>query len=76
MLPCHQKVRPDGKLKPFYLSMLSPKLQNSFDKNLSHFTSQNMGVASLPSPQSVSLFVLVCDFGVLKGLLTFTKLTN
>ena len=41
------------------------KPRDSIDKN-SNFTSQNTGVAGLQLPRSVSLFVLLCDFGVLK----------
>ena len=33
-----------------------------------NFTWQNTGVSGLPLPRLISLFVLMCDFGVLKGL--------
>ena len=38
------------------------KPPDSIEKN-SNFTSQNTGVSGLPLLQSVSLFVLLCDFG-------------
>ena len=50
----------DGELKP--LSVLSPKPPDSIEKN-SNFNSQNTGVAGLPLPWLVSLFLLLCDFG-------------
>lgn len=43
--------------------LCAPENCCSFDEN-SHFTSQNKGAAGLPLPQMVSLFVLLCNFGV------------
>lgn len=54
----------DGELKQLYPHMLSSKPPDSVEKN-SDFTGQNPGVAGLPPPPSFSLYVFLCDFGVL-----------
>lgn len=46
--------------------LLCSKPPDSTDRN-SHFTLHNPGVAGVWLPRSVSLFVLQCDFSVLKG---------
>lgn len=46
------------------LFLLSLQLPDSFDKN-SDFTWQSTGAAGPPPPRSLSLFVLLYDFGIL-----------
>ena len=52
--------------------MLSPNQPNSISK-MNDFTLQNRGLTGLPLSQSATLFVLLCDFGVLASPLTIDK---
>lgn len=58
-----------------YIQLYSLQSPDSFDKN-SNFTLQSKGVAGLALPRLNSLFMLLCDFNVLKGLFGLDSLEH